>query len=240
MKKVLKFFLLQVNKFLSVFGYMLYIKRTDLGYGYSDLEYDYSYNSIAHNSSEQMNNRFNDKNFIKKYITNKKSLYNRLINICDNLEVELKDLDIADVGCGPGLFTYELKKHFPKNNFWGIDFSEAAIRYAKENFEDINFITHNIYKKIPHKFQLIICSQTLEHLDKPSLAISNLMDSLEKDGFLILSVPDGRRDIYKGHINFWSPESWNIYLDGILNGNVIKTGVIPTRDGNLYAIIKKS
>ncbi|MEG2336387.1 MAG: hypothetical protein RSC04_01440, partial [Bacteroidales bacterium] len=32
-------------------------------------------------------------------------------------------------------------------------------------------------------------------------------------GTLVISVPDGRKDTYSGHIQFWSPESWAVFIE---------------------------
>ncbi|MHC4917529.1 MAG: class I SAM-dependent methyltransferase, partial [Planctomycetota bacterium] len=64
----------------------------------------------------------------------------------------------------------------------------------------------------------------MEHLVDPAAAVENLLGMLESGGRLVLTVPDGREDSvpagsgsiesgsFSGHIHFWSPESWSIFL----------------------------
>ena len=64
-----------------------------------------------------------------------------------------------------------------------------------------------------------------------------MQNMLNEDGVLILSVPNGRNDNFIGHINFWSPESWGIYLKENCTKFQIKTfGVM----NGLVSIIQKN
>lgn len=51
---------------------------------------------------------------------------------------------ILDVGCGGGSFTIQLAKRYPKARVVGIDTSEAAIKYAKQQLEKVNPQVKNI------------------------------------------------------------------------------------------------
>jgi SAM-dependent methyltransferase len=74
------------------------------------------------------------------------------------------------------------------------------------------------------KYDVIFCTQVFEHLEKPEVLFKELQNRLNHNGILLISVPDGRYDVsparernelsgsYVGHINFWSPESWDIWV----------------------------
>jgi hypothetical protein len=49
--------------------------------------------------------------------------------------------------------------------------------------------------------------ETLEHLLHPGEALRNLLEASRR---CILTVPEGRKDSFRGHINFWSLESWEV------------------------------
>lgn len=54
-------------------------------------------------------------------------------------ELNIPTGDIADVGCGAGFITHEVKLLFPQSTVHGFDISEDAIEYAKQHFPGIYF-----------------------------------------------------------------------------------------------------
>ncbi len=72
---------------------------------------------------------------------------------------------ILDVGCSKGSFTHLLKRH--NNRVVGIDFSETAIRKAKESFPDIDFRSMNIadIASIDETFDLVVVMGTFAYVD---------------------------------------------------------------------------
>lgn len=89
-------------------------------------------------------------------------------------------------------------------------------------------------------------TEVLEHLVHPEAALRKLA---KVGRTLLLTVPDGRRDTteamqfnpewgsYRGHVNFWSPESWAVWLKRELPNHVIHTGPLTTR--KMYAIVER-
>jgi 2-polyprenyl-3-methyl-5-hydroxy-6-metoxy-1,4-benzoquinol methylase len=71
---------------------------------------------------------------------------------------------------------------------------------------------HDIYDSLNNPYDIIICTEVLEHLEYPEESLKNMLLSLNNGGKLIISVPDGRKDTFFGHINFWSPESFKIFV----------------------------
>jgi 2-polyprenyl-3-methyl-5-hydroxy-6-metoxy-1,4-benzoquinol methylase len=94
----------------------------------------------------------------------------------------------------------------------GYDFSGEAIQASTIKFPEIRFVRHDIYNPIDSKFDVIFCTEVLEHLLSPDVALTNLKTALNAGGILIITVPNGRLDTLNEHINFWSPESWREYL----------------------------
>ena len=91
--------------------------------------------------------------------------------------------------------------------------------------------------------------QVLEHLADPDAAIRRLLEVVEDDGTLVLTVPDGREDrfpakeydpefgSYSGHVNFWSPEGWHHFLARAAPGCRIHSAKLAT--GQLFAALTK-
>ena len=85
---------------------------------------------------------------------------------------------------------------------------------------------------------MIFCIEVLEHLLHPDIALRNIVNMLSGSGVALITVPNGRIDTFDGHINFWSPESWEVFLKQICSGYTIKTGLIEDGQNNYAVIIR--
>jgi 2-polyprenyl-3-methyl-5-hydroxy-6-metoxy-1,4-benzoquinol methylase len=83
---------------------------------------------------------------------------------------------ILDVGCGGGDLAIELAKHFPKTDVLGIDISNEAIRYARNQIK--NTTIKNVRFEVPaspelsyerNSFDVITCSLVCHHLKDDEL-----------------------------------------------------------------------
>ena len=137
--------------------------------------------------------------------------------LVDNVKIT-KDTRILDAGCGFGIFTKLIQEKLGVRNVRGFDFSSVAIDQACVKHPGVDFFTHNVYDSLDGKYDVITCTETIEHLIDPEAAIQNLARSLSDKGVLFLTVPDGRIDHYKNHIHFWSPESWKIFINKLSLG----------------------
>ena len=134
----------------------------------------------------------------------------------------------------------EIQKHYPKTKLTGSDFSEKALAVAQNTFPNIAFLSCdicNISENLLGKYNAVICTEVLEHLLYPEKALINMISLLnEKKGSLILSVPNGRRDTCEIHINFWSPESWKVFIEHNCNHANIEYFSIENNSTNLAFI----
>jgi len=143
---------------------------------------------------------------------------------------------VIDVGCGPGFFLNSLREQGFNGDLSGCDFSEEAIKSAKSSCPDIDFFVQDVYHPIKRSGDVIFCMQTLEHLFHPGLALQNLSKAASR---LIITVPEGRRDSFHGHINFWSKESFEIFLSDHLSGWTIAVAEI-NNGNNLLALLDRN
>jgi len=98
---------------------------------------------------------------------------------------------LLDVGCGVGDGIRYLKTICPNiTQFYGMDFSSEAIKMNRKNhiMNNVIFYEHGIEQKFTKKFDNVICSQVLEHLQDPITAIQNLISITKKN--LIISTPN--------------------------------------------------
>lgn len=98
--------------------------------------------------------------------------------------------NILELGYGEGNFTKELVRR----NFIPtvIDGSEVLLKTAKEKFQDNIKIVHELFEDYTsvEKFDVIIATHVLEHVDNPILLLNKLKENLNKNGKLIIIVPN--------------------------------------------------
>ena len=222
-----------IQKSLSVFGLQIVRQPKVVNKGFDITS------PLEHNTEKRMNDFFSDAQLVEQYIdSSRQEFYRAVIAVSQKNGTEFNNKSILDVGCGTGHLLSFLNVTFPESTYSGLDFSEAALQIAQKILPKGSFKKHNIYEKIQGKYDVVICTEVLEHLTDPYTAISNLQDCLHPSGVCILSVPNGRKDNYEGHINFWSPESWKIFVERFsLKGSNVITGEFENGT-DLYAIIK--
>lgn len=105
-------------------------------------------------------------------------------------EIKWRNKKVIDVGCGTGYFAYQVAKK--GGNVLGIDYSEEAIKIAKERYQHPNLVYKKIdvSKKIIEKFDVVVSIGTLEHMDNPFLMLKKLKKSLKQGGKIIITSPN--------------------------------------------------
>ena len=119
---------------------------------------------------------------------------------------------VLDFGVGPGIVLARLLDGSTPRRVTGYDFSEAALAIAQERIPFGYFSKLDIYEGADERFDVVVCTEVLEHLEYPDRALSMLLHMTSAGGTILLTVPDGRIDQSRYHINFWSPESWVIFV----------------------------
>lgn len=125
-------------------------------------------------------------NFFQRYWH--KNKLNKVLNLID-----FKPESILDVGCASGWFLFQLSKEFPSARCYGIDIYDKGIKYAKKIYPKIEFEVADAHK-LPYQkttFDLVVCTEVLEHLDDPKLAILEIKRVLKKGGFGIIELDSG-------------------------------------------------
>ncbi len=178
---------------------------------------------------------WDDPGFKKNYINpRRKNLYNVIETTAKEYGLLNDDDSVLDVGCGPGFMIEHLKSNGYKGQISGCDFSESAIKHAKEQQPDGHFFVHDIYKPIPDSYDALFCIETLEHLLRPDLALATLENAAR---YIICTVPEGRKDNFRGHINFWSKESFEQFISLHLNNKRLLKVEEVNESHNLIAVI---
>jgi len=110
--------------------------------------------------------------------------------ILDLLKDIPKDSKVLDIGCSSGVFLKELEAFgFETKNLYGIDISDKAIRNCKDNGIDNAFVMDAQNITLNEKFDIIIASDCLEHLENDKKAVKNWNDLLKIGGKMFVFVP---------------------------------------------------
>jgi len=104
-----------------------------------------------------------------------------------------KPPSVLDVGCASGWLAARVAKTLPESSVTGVDVSQKMIDYAKAVHPDINFV-HADAHKLPfpnESFDLIICTETLEHVINPLGVLMEIKRCLADNGEVIVSMDSG-------------------------------------------------
>lgn len=130
---------------------------------------------------------------------------------------ELKVDSVLDVGCGNGMMIREMKgvlKGSP--NFHGADLSGAVVEQNQNFDKDSKYYQLDIQKdSLPKKFDLIVCSEVIEHLENRTLAYQNLRKMLNPGGYLLITCPGGtvyETERHFGHVSH--PDQYELHQLG--------------------------
>jgi len=113
--------------------------------------------------------------------------------------------NILDAGCGRGYIDFKLKESANKDynlQVTGIDKYKPAIDFANTrkkflNRDDCSFELMDVCSLRFENdfFDIVICSEVLEHLKEPRLAIKEIYRVLKKGGLAIITTPNKREGV---------------------------------------------
>lgn len=128
---------------------------------------------------------------------------NRARLIMKNIKIK-EGMSLLDAGTGPGLYAITLA-YQNKISALGVDLDEKKLSDARRisaalGMKNISFQKANLIKlNINKKFDRIICSDVLEHIENDQAAINNISKILKPNGFILFTfpadTPDSRRDM---------------------------------------------
>ncbi len=188
--------------------------------------------------------------------------HQRILQIVKAINKTKHNLKVLDVGCATGYLSASIKK-FGNNSVYGVEISELAAREAKKVMDEV--IVGNIEEiDLPYPkgyFDVIICSDILEHLFDPKNTLVKLRKYIKRNGLLLAVLPNiahytvrlallkgkweyqdhGILDI--GHLRFFTKESAvKMFKDaGYSVENIIPYLVLPTplNTGNIRKMFIK-
>jgi ubiquinone/menaquinone biosynthesis C-methylase UbiE len=163
--------------------------------------------------------------------TNRNPIQRLLISRFNKKLIDLakftKSSKVLDVGCGEGFFLVSLARNKVGKTYEGVDNSATAIKLGKKMYPTLDIKIGDIYN-LPYKddsFDLLICTEVLEHLKDPKKALSELKRVTKK--YVIFSVPNEPffilSNFFRGkyitrfgnhpeHINHWTYPGFKKFL----------------------------
>jgi len=110
----------------------------------------------------------------------------------ENIHHLLPQNNVLDIGCGAGRLSLMCARY--AKSVTGIDMSRNAIELAKtasdaSRINNVNFETRNIDDLPNRRFDIILLSEVIEHLENPEQILKKLSNHLEGRGVLVVSCP---------------------------------------------------
>lgn len=183
--------------------------------------------TVKKKNNRNMNSKYFYNKFYSKSISSKKIIkrdnftYRPIIDFLEKHIPKTKCLKILDYGCGVGTISLYLSSL--GNNVIGVDISEKAILTAEQSLSQINkklkikflSLKNNKYKY--QKYDLIICSEVLEHIKNDNTVANDLINLTKKNGYIFISVPSNKAPLNRlgltrvfdrrvGHLRRYSKE----------------------------------
>lgn len=173
------------------------------------------------------------KNPLQKFLIN--NFYSTLVSLAKPLSPKT----VLDAGCGEGFTLNKLMLNQIGQSIEGVEYTKEAIAFGKKLFPKAN-IKHGSIYDLPYKdnsFDLVVCTEVLEHLEDPKKAMSEIARVSKK--YVVLSVPNepffmlsnffrgknlSRLGNEPGHINHWTIISFQNFLEEALK---IRTSRFP-------------
>lgn len=128
-----------------------------------------------------------------------------------------KKMKVLDIGCGYGHILYALREKYGCEVL-GVEPSEETAKLGSKAF-GVKIMT-GVFEEcsFDRKFDLILCSHTLEHIEDPFVFLSQIKKLLEKKGSLFVEVPNILKPsrypletfLYDEHLQTFS--SYSLYL----------------------------
>lgn len=147
-----------------------------------------------------------ERHYLDSEITTEEEYYNHLMHIATYQYAQkfVKGKNVLDYGCGTGYGSYLLAN--AANKVTGVDISDESIKYSRNTYSAKNLFFKTIQELTDEKFDIITSFQVIEHVFNVKELLKQFKNSLNKDGYLLISTPDSTNRLFR-----FIQKPWNVY-----------------------------
>jgi SAM-dependent methyltransferase len=171
---------------------------------------------LVKNDEVVFNEMYSRPNLLRHYLVDARlGFYRSVAARVDSLFPGVKEkASCIDVGCGTGHLLFELRNLEFSGRLVGLDAAAAAEEQVRSHGADIEFYSGYLSEQVwRSEFDLVLCTEVLEHCPYPGIVVQDMIRVAKPGGMIVITVPDGRKDTWEGHIHFWSPESFKLFIE---------------------------
>jgi len=122
---------------------------------------------------------------------------------------DLSPRSILDVGGGEGSLLQALGAVHPQARVVGTDLAATAVELARKLMPRAEFAVLDVVKdRLPDTFDLIVCSDVVEHIEDDQSALNNMAAMTSPGGHVVIATLQGRMRPFEkdvGHVRNYGP-----------------------------------
>jgi len=125
---------------------------------------------------------------------------------------------VFDFGCGEGTLLATIQKEFSlqPEQVGGCDISKQAVEGARKKLNS-PYLLHEMYPTLTQKFDVMICSEVIEHTTDYENVLRWMAENLNSGGVMIVTTQSGSihaSDIYTGHTQHFILKNLRKMMEG--------------------------
>lgn len=207
LKRILKYSHWQLGRFIQT------LDRDNKKYHDDSVQFQ---KLMAANTERVFEQMYSSPQLLKHYLVDSRLHFYQSVakKVLDRFTGDKVDAACLDVGCGTGHLLVELRKFGFGGRLVGLDSATAAGDQVRSKSANLEFYPGYLSEQSwNNEFDLTLCTEVLEHCDYPAEIVWDMIRATKAGGMIVITVPDGRKDTWEGHIHFWSPESFKLFIE---------------------------
>jgi SAM-dependent methyltransferase len=146
------------------------------------------------------------------FIAQREESYFAIVDALRKHFPKARDVEICEVGCGQGYFTFALRK--AAYAVTGVDHSVEAVDLARKRYGDFYYSgsLNDYVRSTPRRPNFIFACEVIEHLQDPVAFVAEALESLPSGGVLAVTTPNKLQNGDISTRSVWDTELPPIHL----------------------------